>query len=108
MSDFESKREEVEMPANPLPVGNTEEAKSRSLPKGHGLSATAGAFSLRRFRAEAEMQAISRALEQTGWHRKRAAQLLRISYRCLLYKIQQYNITPAPTLVPSSSAPNVE
>ena len=57
---------------------------------------------------EAEAQAISQALQQTGWHRKRAAQLLRISYRCLLYKINQYKITPAQTLAPSASAPNLE
>jgi two-component system, NtrC family, response regulator AtoC len=50
-------------------------------------------FVLRRLRAEAEIRAISRALEQTGWNRRRAAELLNISYRGLLYKIQQYEIT---------------
>ena len=49
---------------------------------------------LRSFRIEAEIHAISRALEQTGWNRRRAAQLLSISYRGLLYKIRQHNITP--------------
>jgi two-component system, NtrC family, response regulator AtoC len=44
-------------------------------------------------RAEAEIHAIGRALEQTGWNRRRAAQLLSISYRGLLYKIRQYEIT---------------
>jgi two-component system response regulator AtoC len=48
---------------------------------------------LRRLRAEAEIDAIGRALEQTGWNRRRAAQLLSISYRGLLYKIRQYEIT---------------
>jgi len=48
---------------------------------------------LRTLRAETEMQAISQALQQTGWNRKRAAQLLSISYRGLLYKIRQHNIT---------------
>ncbi|MFZ0318204.1 MAG: helix-turn-helix domain-containing protein [Candidatus Sulfotelmatobacter sp.] len=57
-------------------------------------SAPAGArVTLRTLRAETEMQAISQALEQTGWNRKRAAQLLSISYRGLLYKIRQHNIT---------------
>ncbi len=51
-------------------------------------------LSLRSMRAAAEIQAISLALEETGWNRKRAAQLLRISYRGLLYKIRQHNITP--------------
>ena len=51
--------------------------------------------SLRVSRAEAELRAISRALDCAGWNRRRAAQLLRISYRGLLYKIRQYNITVA-------------
>ena len=50
--------------------------------------------SLRSFRDEAEIHAISSALKQTGWNRKRAAQLLSISYRGLLYKIRRHNITP--------------
>jgi DNA-binding NtrC family response regulator len=49
---------------------------------------------LRFFRDAAEMQAISSALNQTGWNRKRAAQLLRISYRGLLYKIRRHKIAP--------------
>jgi DNA-binding NtrC family response regulator len=56
----------------------------------------AGAETLRplhAYRAEAEAHAISRALELVGWNRRRAAELLRISYRGLLYKIQQYRIT---------------
>jgi DNA-binding NtrC family response regulator len=60
--------------------------------------------SLRRLRAEAEIVAISRALEQTGWNRKRAAQLLNISYRGLLYKIRQHNITCTAELQLSSFA----
>lgn len=36
----------------------------------------------------AEREAISKALEQTGWNRVRAARLLKISYRALLYKIK--------------------
>lgn len=49
---------------------------------------------LRSLRAEAEINAISRALQETGWNRKRAAEILKISYRGLLYKIQQHKITP--------------
>lgn len=37
----------------------------------------------------AEREAIAKALEQTGWNRVRAARLLRISYRALLYKIKE-------------------
>jgi two-component system, NtrC family, response regulator AtoC len=40
------------------------------------------------------MIAISSALNKTGWNRKRAAQLLSISYRGLLYKIRRHNLVP--------------
>jgi two-component system response regulator AtoC len=41
---------------------------------------------------EAEIEAITRALERTKWNRKEASRLLNISYKALLYKIRQYNI----------------
>jgi two-component system response regulator AtoC len=50
---------------------------------------------VRGLKDEAEMQAISEALEQTNWNRKEAARMLNISYKALLYKIRQYNIDPA-------------
>jgi transcriptional regulator with PAS, ATPase and Fis domain len=52
-------------------------------------------LSLRSLRMEAEVHAIHCALRQTGGNRKRAAKLLSISYRSLLYKIRQHNITPS-------------
>ncbi|MFZ0417799.1 MAG: helix-turn-helix domain-containing protein [Candidatus Sulfotelmatobacter sp.] len=60
---------------------------------GRESAPSAAKVTLRTLRAETEMQAISQALAQTGWNRKRAAQLLSISYRGLLYKIRQHNIT---------------
>jgi DNA-binding NtrC family response regulator len=57
------------------------------------LTVTPG-VSLRSLRAETEIRAIGKALEQTGWNRKRAAELLSISYRGLLYKIRQHKIAP--------------
>ena len=60
--------------------------------------------SLRSFRDEAEIHAISSALKQTGWNRKRAARLLSISYRGLLYKIRRHNITPSPALQEAPAA----
>lgn len=45
-------------------------------------------------KGEAEKKAIAQALEETNWNRKAAARVLRISYRALLYKIQQYEMTP--------------
>lgn len=52
--------------------------------------------SLRSLRVEAEIYAISRTLEYTGWNRRKAAQLLSISYRGILYKIRQHNLSPRP------------
>lgn len=75
-----------ETPAGAETVGSTPVARHEFAPEGTRVT-------LRSLRAETEMQAISQALEQTGWNRKRAAQLLSISYRGLLYKIRQHNIT---------------
>jgi DNA-binding NtrC family response regulator len=41
---------------------------------------------------EAEKKLIRSVLAETGWNRKRAAQLLQISYKALLYKIKDYEI----------------
>ena len=41
-----------------------------------------------------ELEMIKRALEAFGWNRRRAAQHLDISYRALLYKIQQHRLRP--------------
>jgi DNA-binding NtrC family response regulator len=49
---------------------------------------------VRHAKGEAERSAIAQALEETEWNRKAAARLLRISYRALLYKIQQYELAP--------------
>lgn len=49
---------------------------------------------VRGLKDDAEMEAIQRALTQTGWNRKRAATALNISYKALLYKIRQYGIKP--------------
>ncbi|MGA7908111.1 MAG: sigma-54 dependent transcriptional regulator [Candidatus Sulfotelmatobacter sp.] len=43
-------------------------------------------------KCEAERNAIRAALEKTGWNRKAAARLLKVSYRTLLYKIEQYQM----------------
>jgi two-component system response regulator AtoC len=52
-------------------------------------------------KSEAEQNAIGAALLRTGWNRKAAARLLRVSYRTLLYKIEQYHMrAPQPYLSP--------
>jgi two-component system response regulator AtoC len=49
---------------------------------------------VRNAKGEAERGAIAQALEQTHWNRKAAARLLNVSYRALLYKIQEYHLMP--------------
>jgi DNA-binding NtrC family response regulator len=51
---------------------------------------------LRSLKIEAEIEAITKALAETNWNRKRAARLLNISYRGLLYKIREHGITRLP------------
>jgi DNA-binding NtrC family response regulator len=52
-------------------------------------------------KSEAERNAIAAALEKTGWNRKAAARLLKVSYRTMLYKIEQYHMnSPGPYTSP--------
>ena len=55
-------------------------------------------FSLKKFAKRASQQAehfmILEALKQTRWNRKRAAEMLGISYRALLYKIKEAGLPP--------------
>lgn len=93
MNELEIKDNHVEV-VGEANVVNSGEADA--MPR-HDFAPVAAKITLRSLRAETEMQAISHALEQTGWNRKRAAQLLSISYRGLLYKIRQHNITKSQT-----------
>ncbi len=43
---------------------------------------------------EAERKAILRVLEATKWNRSRAARILKVSYKALLYKMKDCGITP--------------
>jgi two-component system, NtrC family, response regulator AtoC len=91
MNDTETKSENS---------GNEKAAHSEAWEPGHQETAAAAGsapavdLSLRSHRNEAEVHAINYALRQTGGNRKRAAKLLSISYRSLLYKIRQHNIIP--------------
>ena len=55
-------------------------------------------FSLRKitkdYVSEAEKQAILDVLEQTQWNRKKAAQMLGVSYKTLLSRIDEFNLKP--------------
>lgn len=52
---------------------------------------------VRDLKERTEMQMIQDALEASRWNRRQAAQCLNISYRALLYKIQQHRLTPRNT-----------
>jgi len=78
-------------------------------PSNQSSGGTAGSDSLKSLvqsvRLEAEKNAIAAALEKTGWNRKAAARLLKISYRTLLYKIEQYQMRSTDSsFVPGSNA----
>ncbi len=49
---------------------------------------------VRDMKDRAEAQMIQNALEVSGWNRRHAAKYLNISYRGLLYKIQQHRLAP--------------
>ncbi|HEY6768940.1 MAG TPA: helix-turn-helix domain-containing protein [Candidatus Sulfotelmatobacter sp.] len=91
MSEVDTKLNKVNGNGSGEPAANWNGGRA-----GEGTGAYLSAeSSLRSFRDEAEIHAISNALKRTNWNRKRAAQLLSISYRGLLYKIRRHNITPA-------------
>jgi DNA-binding NtrC family response regulator len=49
---------------------------------------------VRDVKARTEAKMIQSALETFGWNRRRTAQYLNMSYRSLLYKIQQHQLRP--------------
>jgi DNA-binding NtrC family response regulator len=49
----------------------------------------------RRAAHAAEREVMLLVLERTEWNRVRAAKLLEISYRALLYKIKEFDLSPA-------------
>jgi len=55
-------------------------------------------FSLKKIKKKAldkiEKEAIAYVLDKTGWNRSKASKILKISYKTLLYKISDLNITP--------------
>ena len=58
-------------------------------PTGAGLKAM-----VKSLKGGAEASAIAQVLEGVGWNRKAAANDLQISYKALLYKIKQYDLSP--------------
>jgi len=62
---------------------------TQETPNGAGLKAM-----VRNLKGDAESTAIAQVLEGVGWNRKAAANDLQISYKALLYKIKQYDLSP--------------
>lgn len=62
---------------------------TQEAPNGAGLKAM-----VRNLKGDAESLAIAQVLEGVGWNRKAAANDLQISYKALLYKIKQYDLSP--------------
>lgn len=88
MRDLEAAARELE--------AKTENTR-RARPDGR-LTAGSGMRSVvRDLKERTEMQMIQDALEVSRWNRRQAAQSLNISYRALLYKIQQHRLTPRNT-----------
>ena len=71
--------------------------------QGHQERTQAGTKSLKSLiqnvKSEAERNAIGSALQRTGWNRKAAARLLQVSYRTLLYKIDQYHMNSSESFL---------
>lgn len=75
---------------------SSQAARTRSMGMGSNSAIPTAPKSLRSLiadvKCEAERNAIMVALEKTGWNRKAAARLLKVSYRTMLYKIGQYGM----------------
>ena len=68
------------------------ELNMRSLPLNSAAKGTEFGLSIKKAHTAIERELISRALEKTGNNRTRAAELLEISHRSLLYKIKEYGL----------------
>ena len=68
-----------------------------------GLSQKSLKSMVQSVRWQAERNAIAAALEKTGWNRKAASRLLGVSYRTILYKIEQYEMSAPASYLSSLS-----
>jgi two-component system response regulator AtoC len=89
------------------PGTQLELVREREPEAGASISASSLKSLVQSVKGEAEKHAIEGALGQTHWNRKAAARLLKVSYRTLLYKIQQYNLAPPPTYL-SEMVPGIK
>jgi len=96
-----------ELAIDELKRGDIPDSSSQPVVTGspNGLGSVVGLKSMiQSLKGEAERSAITAALAETRWNRKAAAQLLKVSYRTLLYKIEQYHMTPPETNTCAPSA----
>ncbi|MEW6051237.1 MAG: sigma-54 dependent transcriptional regulator [Candidatus Zixiibacteriota bacterium] len=64
-------------------------------PAGNGTDSFALKNRVGRTVADEEKKLIAEVLNKTNWNRRKAAEILQISYRSLLYKIKDYNLNTA-------------
>ncbi len=83
-----------------LALGELDLSRNRRTPPASSVKRETGPLAqdlkslVRNLKGVAELEAISKALAETGWNRRAAARQLKISYKALLYKIRQYGIRP--------------
>jgi two-component system response regulator AtoC len=77
-------------------LGQSETGAGESLKQPESLKSL-----IQGIKSEAEQNAIGAALKRTGWNRKAAARLLGVSYRTLLYKIEQYHMRAPESFLPA-------
>jgi two-component system response regulator AtoC len=76
----------------PVPVSDGNEVATIASGPAEGENSYSLKVRLNRIIADEEKKLIKEVLTKTNWNRRRAADLLEISYRSLLYKIKDYNL----------------
>lgn len=96
---FEALRTSMESPTSEKSIRQLQTAAQRSIPAGSvpaGTPVDDKNFSLKdrltRTIESEEKKLIAEVLRKTNWNRRKAAQILEISYRSLLYKIKEYRL----------------
>ncbi|HEY1805428.1 MAG TPA: sigma-54 dependent transcriptional regulator [Terracidiphilus sp.] len=103
MRDAEAATRELEAKAA------ASDAVGRESESGDAPAPCAGIRSIvRDVKARTEAKMIQSALETFGWNRRRAAQYLNMSYRGLLYKIQQHHLRPWAAGDPKQPAQKIQ
>jgi DNA-binding NtrC family response regulator len=94
--------EEFSLETSEFPSGNNGNFPHTRLEAGESTPATLKSM-IQSVRWETERSAIAAALQKTGWNRKAAARLLGVSYRSILYKIDQYQMSAPESYISSFS-----